>query len=189
MARLPDLGPELPESARAVMERMAATRAHAEATAHLGGVYLALFHDPGVAEKIGDLGEQLRFHGVLADDVRELVILRYAAGMRFAYEWSHHQRAARQAGLDEPTIEALAAGEVPASLRSEQRAALAAVDAVIATESIPAEVQDVLVERCGPAGAVEVIALCGLYAIMGYVVTAFDVPLEEGLPPAPFGTT
>jgi hypothetical protein len=29
---------------------------------------------------------------------------------------------------------------------------------------------------------VEVVALCGLYAIMGYMVTAFDIAIQGGLP-------
>jgi hypothetical protein len=34
----------------------------------------------------------------------------------------------------------------------------------------------------GEAGIVELVAICGLYALMGYMATAFDVPIEEGLP-------
>ena len=33
---------------------------------------------------------------------------------------------------------------------------------------------------------VEVVALCGLYSIMGYMTTAFDIRIEEGLPKPPF---
>ena len=38
----------------------------------------------------------------------------------------------------------------------------------------------------GNAGIVELVALCGLYAIMGNMATAFDIELEEGLPNPPF---
>ena len=41
-----------------------------------------MFNNPGVATKVGALGEQLRFHGVLPDDVRELAVLRFAARQR-----------------------------------------------------------------------------------------------------------
>lgn len=33
-------------------------------------------------------------------------------------------------------------------------------------------------------GVVEVVALCGLYSLMGYMTTAFDIPIEPGLPAA-----
>lgn len=186
MAKLPDPTEALQGSDRATFDHMAAARAHAEGRSHLGEVYVRMFNNPGVATKVGALGEHLRFHGVLPDEVRELVILRYAARQGFGYEWSHHQRPAKLAGISQDVIEGLTAGEVPATLPDASQAMLEAVDAVVAKRSIPADVQQRIVDAHGTAGAVEVVALCGLYAIMGYMVTAFDIAIEEGLPQTPF---
>ena len=165
---------------------MATVRAHEDGTATLGTVYQTMFHAPGVARRVGALGDEIRFHGVLPDDVRELVILRYSSRAGFGYEWSHHQRPARLADLDPATVDAITAGEIPTSLRPEQQAALTAVDQVIAHRSIPVQVQRVLINSFGEAGAVELVVTCGLYAIMGYTVVAFDIATEPRLPPAPF---
>jgi alkylhydroperoxidase family enzyme len=145
-----------------------------------------MFNNPAVARAVGALGERLRFGGVLPDDARELIILRYAARQGFGYEWSHHQRPARLAGIPGDVIAALAGDAVPAGLAPERRAVVEAVDAVAARRSIPAEVQERVVAAFGLAGVVELVALCGLYALMGYAVTAFDVAVEEGLPRPPF---
>jgi 4-carboxymuconolactone decarboxylase len=75
---------------------------------------------------------------------------------------------------------------VPAALPEASQAVLAAVDTVVAKRSIPADVQQRIVDAHGTAGVVEVVALCGLYAIMGYMISAFDIAVEEGLPAAPF---
>ena len=61
-----------------------------------------------------------------------------------------------------------------------------AVDAVAAKHSIAADVQQRIVDAHGTAGVVEEVALCGLYATMGYMVTAFDIAIEEGFPESPF---
>jgi alkylhydroperoxidase family enzyme len=114
------------------------------------------------------------------------VILRFAGRQRYGYEWSHHQRPARLAGLDQDTIDALTAGQIPDTLPDASRAALEAVDAVVAKRSIPAAVQERFVAVYGNGGIVELVALCGLYGIMGDMVTAFDIELEEGLPAPPF---
>jgi hypothetical protein len=53
---------------------------------------------------------------------------------------------------------------------------------VVAKRSIPADVQRRFVEAYGNAGIVELVVLCGLYAIMGYMTTAFDIGIEKGLP-------
>lgn len=186
MAPLPELADPLPPAVQSEIAQMVLARAHAEGSTRLGNVYEVMFHAPSLAPLVGALGEHIRFHGVLPDDVRELVILRYSIKSGFGYEWSHHQRAADQAGISAEVIAELTSGTVPAGLRPEQRAAVMAVDAVAAKSSIPADVQHVLVAHFGAAGAVELVVACGLYAIMGYTVAAFEVPLDADLPKAPF---
>jgi 4-carboxymuconolactone decarboxylase len=186
MAPLPDPSETLVGADRATYEHMASVRAHADGRPHLAAVYVQMFNNPGVATEVGALGEHLRFHGVLPDAVRELVILRYAARQRAGYEWSHHQRPAKLAGISQEVIDGLTAGDVPAALPDASKAVLEAVDAVVAMCSIPADVQQRIASAHGVAGVVEVVALCGLYAIMTYMVSAFEIPIEEGLPAAPF---
>ena len=185
MAQLPDQTDRLDGEDKALFDRMASARAHAEGRAGLPEVYVRMFNNPALAGKVGALGEHIRFHGTLPDEVRELAILRYAVRQGSGYEWSHHQRPAELAGLSADTIAELTAGDIPATMPDASRAALRAVDAVAARRSIPAEVQDRLVAAYGEAGVVELVVLCGLYATMGYVVSAFDIPIEEGLPTPP----
>ena len=191
MARLPDPTDHLDDEAQALVAHINSVRSHAEGTQKTSNVYGRMLNNVGVAEKVSALGEHLRFHGTLPDDVRELVILRTARRLGFRYEWSHHQRAAHLAGIDPTVLEALGADHTPGtedfpSLRGDQVAAIAAVDAVVSRRSIPEGVQDRIVGAHGTAGAVEVVALCGLYTLMGYMTTAFDIDLEPGFPAPPF---
>ena len=186
MAALPDPTATLTGADREVFDHMASARAHAEGRTHLGEVYVRMFNNPGVTAKVGALGEHLRFHGILPDEVRELVILRFASRKRYGYEWSHHQRPAKLAGISQETIDTLTAGRIPDTLPDASQAALEAVDAVVQKRSIPVEVQQRFVAVHGHAGIVELVALCGLYGIMGDMVTAFDIEVEEGLPNPPF---
>ena len=186
MAQLPDPSASLTGTAHKQYEHMASARSHADGRAALGEVYVRMFNNPDVAVTVGALGEQLRFNGVLPDSLRELVILRYSATNRLGYEWSHHQRPARLAGLTEEVIAELSRGGIPEALDDASRAVLEAVDAVVADQSIPADVQGRIVDAHGTAGVVEIVALCGLYALMGYMVTAFDIGLEDGFPTPPF---
>jgi 4-carboxymuconolactone decarboxylase len=182
MAALPDPTTTLTATDREVFDHMASARAHAEGRTNLGDVYIRMFNNPAVATKVGALGEHLRFHGVLPDHVRELVILRFAVRHRSGYEWSHHQRPAKLGGISQETIDALTAGRIPDNLPDASQAALEAVDAVVAKRSIPAAVQERFVAAYGNAGIVELTVLCGFYTVMAYMVTAFDIEVEEGLP-------
>lgn len=186
MATLPNPYKDLTAAEQSVWDHMAEARSHAEGRPELGKVYQAMFNNPGLAEKVGALGEQIRFAGVLSDRAREAAILRYSYRRKFGYEWAHHQRSAKLAGLTDELIAGLGSDEVPAGLGEVEQAVVTAVDAVVSGESIPAETQTVITEDFGDAGVVEVVVLCGLYAIMGYAVTAFDIAVEEGLPKPPF---
>ncbi len=186
MATLPDPTDTLEGRDREIYDHMAAARAHAEGRSQLGDVYVRMFNNPGVAAKVGALGEHLRFHGSLPDDVRELVILRYAVRQDSGYEWSHHQRPAKLAGISQDVIDELTAGKIPNALPDSSTAVVEAVDAVVAKQSIPDDVQQRIVDAHGVGGVVEVVAVCGLYAIMSYMVFAFDIEVEEGLPHPPF---
>src|SRR6266540_3341276 len=80
MASLPDpLGTLTPE----------AKRVHDKITAKRGAVrgpFASLMHHPALAERVGDLGEFLRFGGTLPGDIRELAILITARSVNQAYE-------------------------------------------------------------------------------------------------------
>ena len=138
---------------------------------------------PDVARLVGGLGGQLRYHGVLPGDVRDLVILHVARRMGVAYEWVHRVRPAHAAGLGAEVLEALAAGRVPGALRADQRPALVAADAVFDLSSIPPEQQGTLAAAHGTAAVVELAALVGLYRLIGGMVAAFDIAIESDFAP------
>jgi 4-carboxymuconolactone decarboxylase len=185
MARLPDPRPHADPATLAEIQRMALVRSHSDGRAQLGSVYIAMFNNPAVARAVGALGERLRFEGTLPDQLREIAILRFAARSGYDYEWAHHVRPATLAGLSKGTIDALAAPVVPPDLDPVGAAVVAAVDHIVDHREIPDPVQRILTEAVGSAGVVELVALCGLYALMGFMTTAFAVRPEPGLPALP----
>ena len=186
MAQIPDPTDSLKGEARELFDRMAAVRAYAEGRSQLGDVYVAMFNNPGVATKVGALGEHLRFHATLPDEVRETVIMRFSFKQGFVYEWAHHTRPSKLAGLSQDVIDSLATGNISSIESDTIRTTVEIVDAILAKKSIPEDLQGRFVAMYGVSGLVEVVALCGLYSLMGYMTTAFAIKIEEGLPQAPF---
>lgn len=186
MAELPDPTDRLAPDDRALFDHMASVRAHADGRPELGEVYVRMFNNPDVVRAVGALGEHLRFHGVLPGRLRELAILRFAQQEGFDYEWSHHVRPAGQAGVDAAVIAELGTGAVPDTLSAVERSVIEAIDAIAAKRSIPTGIQQAIVEAHGTAAVVELVAIAGLYSIMGFMVTAFDIPVEPGFPAAPW---
>lgn len=181
MAPLPDPRPHLGPDALADLRRLTAVRSHAEGRAEVSAVYLAMFNNPAVARPVAALGEQLRFRGTLPDRIREIAILRFVGRQRFEYAWAHHQRPARLAGLSPDLIGALAQDENPPGLSDAERATVQAVDQIAARKEISESVQSTLANELGEGGLVELVILCGTYALMGYMTTAFAIEVEPDL--------
>jgi 4-carboxymuconolactone decarboxylase len=99
MARLPDPLDTLTPEAKQVYEKITAKRGAVR------GPFASLMHHPALAERVGDLGEYLRFGGTLPGDIRELAILITARSVGQGYEWIAHAKVARKEGLADEVIE------------------------------------------------------------------------------------
>src|SRR5262245_3823029 len=93
MTRIPEPSrEELEPSARGVYDRIAATRGG------LRGPYGVLLNHPALCERVGALGEQLRFHSILSGADRELAILAAGREAESPYEWAAHEPIALREG-------------------------------------------------------------------------------------------
>src|SRR5437016_4522862 len=105
MARLPDPLTTLTPDSRRVYDKITAKRGQMK-----GGPFASLMHHPALAEKVGDLGEYLRFSSTLPGDIREMAILITARSVNQAYEWVAHARIARTEKLPDDVIERIRTG-------------------------------------------------------------------------------
>lgn len=179
MAPLPALPDPMPAEMERVADAIASDRGQGAGRAMAGGVYGALLHSPAFAEVVGQLGALARYHSIFPADISEMAICGYAARRGYDYEIAHHAALAVEGGLTSDQVVAVCAGEIPTSLRPDQIDALKIVDAVCRGVSLPAETQESFAAVYGTRGVVELVALCGHYGIMGYIVTSFDVPIGE----------
>ena len=77
------------------------------------GPYPVLLHSPKLAARVAATGAYVRFEADLPDGLREVVILATAAEVNAHYEFSAHASLARDAGVSEETIAAIAGGTAP----------------------------------------------------------------------------
>src|SRR5207237_4332064 len=74
------------------------------------GPFLPLLRSPRLLDRVGKLGEYLRFESVLDARVRELVICAVARHTTNQFEWLMHAPLAIKAGVSAATIDVLRAG-------------------------------------------------------------------------------
>jgi AhpD family alkylhydroperoxidase len=122
------------------------------------------------------LGEAILTKGELDPKLRELVILRVARRTGSEYEWVQHEGIARLIGVSEDEI---------AGVEGDQRAALRLADAVLDGGTPPAELIAEVHDELGRAQLLELIITAGYYAMLGGMMRAVrldvDNVLEKGM--------
>ena len=175
MATLPDPTATLTGEALAIFEDIAARR-KAKGVDHLGP-YVPLLNHPELARLIEKLGYFYKYESALPRDVYQFIVLLSAKRSGVAFEWQDHIAAARAAGLPDAVVDALSAGAkafpAPYDLIHEM------TGCAFAYRSIPAGLQDEVISRYGRQGLIEIVTLCGFYAMIGMVNSCFDVPMPH----------
>ena len=115
MARLPDmtrdqLKPEDQKFYDAIADSRGSVR----------GPYGVLLHSPDLAARVAHTGTYVRYNLDLPEALRETIILATAREIKSQYEFYAHARLARQAGLAEDTIQAIARGTAPHGLAGDE---------------------------------------------------------------------
>ena len=93
-----------------------------------------------------------------------------------AYEWASHEPIGREAGLTDPEIEALRAGDNPKFAEDTEQVAYAVARAL----TVPADLDDqeyaAAIGALGEEGLVELSTLVGYYATLALQLRIFRVP-------------
>lgn len=144
------------------------------------GPFVPLLQYPPLMERIGAVGETLRFQGRLPDVVRELVILVVARETSNQFEWQTHAPLARRAGVEQHAIDAIAQGRRP---NLADRAVQIATDFAAELmhrhgvgDGTYAETE----KAFGQSGVMELTSLVGYFAMVCWVMNVARTPGPAG---------
>jgi 4-carboxymuconolactone decarboxylase len=178
MARLPnpeqqDMAPE----AQAIWSRIAASRGAVR------GPFAVLLQVPELADRVAEIGDYLRFHGLFDGADRELAILAAAREVEARYEWQAHAPIARKEGAREESISAVREKGPTDSLNLRERNIIEIVRALNRDNAIPDGLFQQALADLGEERLVELVALAGYYRLIGFVLNGFEVDLPENAGP------
>jgi alkylhydroperoxidase family enzyme len=143
-------------------------------------LYRALGNHRGLVAAWAEFSKMLRHDTRTPRALRELVILRGAQLMRSEYEWAQHLAMARKSGVREAQIAELAQWRVSSQFDAREKAALALSEAVT-----QARVSDAVYAEAARHfdhhDYVELAAVAAFYAMVGRMLDAMAVPLEDDL--------
>ena len=147
------------------------------------GPFLALLHNPELAQRVQALGEYLRFRTGFARPLTEIAVLVTARKWTCQYEWLAHEALARKAGVNPAIIEAISERRSPPAMSADEEI----VYTFCAQVNERGEPDDATfaaaVEKFGRPGALNLIALCGYYSLLAMVLNTAKLPLPDDAPP------
>ena len=179
MARLPALKrEELDEYAQGVWDQVATSRGS------MRGPHACLLYYPELADRVAELGAQLRFRGHIWGADRELAILTAGREVEATYEWAAHEPLGLQEGTRPEAIEVLRHQRSTDGLEPREALIIDLVRAIYRDHKVPDDLYKRAEAEFGRKGLVELVVLCGYYGLIGYVLNTFEVELPEGVEPA-----
>jgi 4-carboxymuconolactone decarboxylase len=149
----------------------------------LRGPFVPLIYSPGLAAPVQKVGEHLRFGTRLPNDLLEIAVLITARHSRCANIWHSHRALALKAGLGRDIIAAIAAGQRPALLPEMQAEIYDFCVELTQNHSVSDATFDRLAVRWDRATVIDVIGICGYYAMLAMVLNAANIPLPDGAVP------
>jgi 4-carboxymuconolactone decarboxylase len=144
----------------------------------------ALMPSPELCRRAAKLGEFLRFDTSLGPRLSEIAILVTGRFWTAQYEFWAHARLAREAGVAQPIIAAIAEKRDPMPHMSEDEKLVYAVAKSLHEQH---GLDDALYRRAmdglGKTRLVEIIGLCGYYSLVSMVLNTFEAPVPGGETP------
>ena len=178
MARLPNLTKD-----QLKPEDLQFYESIADSRGSVRGPYGVLLHSPDLAARVAHTGAYVRFNFDLPESLKETIIITAAREIRSQYEFAAHARLARQAGVSDATINAIADGTAPAGLSGDEEMLVRYVKELVQNHKISDATFNAVRDKFGTQRTVEITGLIGHYLLVGQILLDFEVELPEGVSP------
>jgi 4-carboxymuconolactone decarboxylase len=149
----------------------------------LVGPFNAMVSSPGIGKRIGALGAKIRFENAVDNRLLELAICTVGAHWRSNFEFWAHGRMAVDAGIDQATIDSLAAGETPEFVNRDEATVYDFAHQMVTSGRVDQAGFDATHAIVGEPGIFDLISAVGYYCMISLTLNALEVPLPPGETP------
>jgi 4-carboxymuconolactone decarboxylase len=141
---------------------------------------MAWLNSPEMARHATRLGAYLRFDTLFPAKLSEIAILVTARHWTSHYEWYAHKRLALAGGMDPEIIEDIRHRRAPHFDDPKAQAIYDVAKSLHETHVVPQPLYDHATNVLGERGLVEIIGLCGYYALVSMTLNTYEFDLPEG---------
>jgi 4-carboxymuconolactone decarboxylase len=135
---------------------------------------------PGLADHAHKLGAHVRFGTDFSPRLTEIAILVTARYWTAQFEWSAHARLARQAGVAQEVIDAIAERRKPVFSDPDEQLVYDFCSTFYRDHGVDDGVFEKVKERFGERGLVDLTGLIGYYSFVSVTLNVFQVPVPPG---------
>ncbi len=152
----------------------------------IGSPFNVYLRSPALAERLRQLGEQIRFRSSLPARLNEFAILVTARHWTAQYEWYAHHRLALKAGLNPAVAEDLAQGRRPEGMQEDEAVIYDFSHELHNQHAVSDATFKAAVDKFGEQGVVDLIAVNGYYVLVSMILNVDRAPIPGGVkPPLP----
>ena len=149
------------------------------------GPFVPLLRSPDLVDRLGKLGEYLRFGSSLDARVRELVMLSVAREWTNQFEWATHVPLALKAGVRQEVIDALSEGRRPRSMVEDEEIAYELCDELSRTKSVCETTYRRAAAQFGETGVIDLLTVYGYFVTVCAIMNVGHTPPPAKAPAAP----
>lgn len=144
------------------------------------GPFAIYMHAPRYGVLAQELGGYVRLRSTVPPRLSETAILCTARHWRAQFEWYAHARIAAEQGVKLETIKSILAGRRPAKAPRDELAIYDFVKELYADRRVSDPTYKKVQKILGDEATVELVGICGYYAMISMLLNTFRAPLPAG---------
>lgn len=150
----------------------------------MGGPFNAWLRSPAMADKLQQVGAEVRYRSSLPGRLNEFAILITARAWNAKYEWYAHYPLAVTAGLSPSVAADLARGRRPRGMAADEAAVYDFATELRRDKRVSDKTYAAVQTRLGDQGVIDLIAVSGYYDLVSMTLNVAEVatPADGALP-------
>ena len=146
------------------------------------GPFIPMLRSPELVDRLGKVGEYLRFGSSLAPKISEFVMLIVSRDWSNQFEWAVHAPLAVKNGIAQEAVDALAEGRRPRQMAKDEELAYDICNELSRTKSLCDTTYGSAVNQFGEVGLIDIITVYGYFVTVCALMNVAHTP-----PPADAG--
>jgi 4-carboxymuconolactone decarboxylase len=140
------------------------------------GPFIPLLRSPELVDRLGKVGEYLRFDSSLEARISEFVMLVVSREWTNQFEWAVHAPLALKNGVKQEVIGALAQGRYPKGMAQDEEIAYEVCDELSRTQSVCETTYRRAVAEFGEVGLIDIVTVYGYFVTMCAIMNVAHTP-------------